>query len=419
MVVAIADDFNKRFFELNKIRYMKRWISFIVAMMCCLSLSAGVYNPDNIPIPETGENPSYISDPDSILSDSISDVINWKLLQLEKKTNVKTLVIVVEHIEGDDPYEFSMTVGNKYGIGSKADNKGLIITLATLDRSCQILTGTGLEGDLPDAICYRIVTNVLNPRARQSQWDKAVKETVDAVCGLLSDDIDERMRIEKIIAPKKQNDSISVLDVVCSLLGCIFFIPFLLGLFWMIFKLTYYILLVPNEAYLRTFTHEEKKSSAELMEQISLHFMNTIWNMGDSFYFEDENGEKVFFVDNRIKKDPPSKSWEMEWNTHRFIQIFVNFFNMFFDLGISLYYVNNLGEKTYYLDNRIHEFTYSGVSRSSDDSSSDDWDDSRHSSRSSSHDYDSDSSRDQDSGNSSSGSRGGGRFGGGGYGGRF
>ena len=219
---------------------MKRWIAFIVAMMGCLSLSAGVYNPDNIPIPENGENPSYISNPDSILSDSICDVINWKLLQLEKKTNVKTLVIVVEHIEGDDPYEFSMTVGNKYGVGSKGDNKGLIFTLATLDHSYQILTGRGLESDLPDAICYRIASNVLEPRARQSQWDKAIKESVDAVCGLLSDDIDEKMRIEKIIAPKKQNDSISVLDVVCSLLGCIFFIPFLLGLFWMIFKLTYY-----------------------------------------------------------------------------------------------------------------------------------------------------------------------------------
>ena len=167
---------------------MKRWLVIVMAMLACLSLSAGVYNPDNIPIPENGEHPSYVSNPDSILSDSICAVINERLFQLEDSTGVKTLVMVVEHVEGDDLYQFSMTVGNKYGVGSKENNLGLIIALATLDRSYQILTGIGLEGYLPDVVCRRVESKAMLPHLMEGAWEEAIGETVEVISGILMND---------------------------------------------------------------------------------------------------------------------------------------------------------------------------------------------------------------------------------------
>ncbi|MBR4815416.1 MAG: TPM domain-containing protein [Paludibacteraceae bacterium] len=291
---------------------MKKWLVFILVMMGALSLSAGVYNPNTIPIPENGEYPSYISNPDGILSDSICAVINRKLYRLEDSTGVKTLIMVIEHIEGDDPHQFSLQVGNQYGIGSKEDNRGLILTLATLDRSYCLMPGHGLEGDLPDIICYRIDNHVLVPRLKESAWDKAVDETVDAVSALL---LKDTLTVERLLpsSPSRNNqvEDPTFFEVV---LGAIIGIPLILIMIWVLCRMLFFI-------------------------------PNLICNM-----------------------IIPYK--EVEWNPGRFMRMFMHCFNWFWNIRISLYYTDKLGRKILYVDNSDTEFiSYSGGSGSSSYSS--------------------------------------------------
>lgn len=130
----------------------------------------------------------YVCNPDGVLSPSAVDSTDAILRALESDKGVETVVVAVKRLEGDDAYEFGMTLGRKYGIGSKTQRTGLIIILATEDRSYQILTGYGLEGTLPDAICRRIQNRVMLPFLKEGKWDAAIYETVKKIDGVVRGD---------------------------------------------------------------------------------------------------------------------------------------------------------------------------------------------------------------------------------------
>ncbi|MBP5456824.1 MAG: TPM domain-containing protein [Paludibacteraceae bacterium] len=267
---------------------MKRCFALIVVLLGCLSLSAGIYNPNTIPIPENGEHPSYISNPDNILSDSICDVVNRKLYRLEDSTGVKTLVMVMEHIEGDDPHQFSLQVGNIYGIGSKEENTGLSLTLATLDRSYCIMPGRGLEGDMPDITCYRIGENVMVPRLKESAWDKAIDETVDAVSALL---LKDTVTVQRMITSSQPPQEDSIFRLI---LGAIVGGPLI---FWAFFRLIFFI---PNLICNLFISYKEKEWNLSRGMRMFWHCLNWFWNIKISLYYKEKStGEKIFYVDNR------------------------------------------------------------------------------------------------------------------------
>lgn len=161
---------------------MLSWrILLVFALIQLLPARAATYTPDNLPIPYLQDRTQYVSNPDGILSKNTVDSLNLWLGQMEASHGVQTVLAVVDRIEGGEPYDFCMALGRKYKIGSKKQNSGLIILLSTGDRAYYILTGRGLEGALPDAICKRIENHQMLPYLREGDWDKAMLATVRAI----------------------------------------------------------------------------------------------------------------------------------------------------------------------------------------------------------------------------------------------
>lgn len=165
---------------LERTRLMRLRLT-ILCMILVAALHAATYTPESLPIPYLQDKRQYVSNPDGILSQEAVDSLNLWLGEMEKAHGVQTVLAVVEHIEGGDTYEFCMALGRKYGIGSKEQNTGLIILLSTGDRAYYILTGRGLEGTLPDAICKRIENRQMLPALREGDWDEAMLATVRAI----------------------------------------------------------------------------------------------------------------------------------------------------------------------------------------------------------------------------------------------
>ena len=166
----------------QKATYMKRVLHILFTLfVTATSLLAATYTPDDLPIPYLQDKTQYVSNPDGILSQTAVDSLNLWLRQMETAHGVQTVLAVVERIKGGDTYEFSMALARKYGIGSKEQNSGLVILLSTGDRAYTILTGRGLEGTLPDAICKRIENRQMLPALREGDWDEAMLATVRAI----------------------------------------------------------------------------------------------------------------------------------------------------------------------------------------------------------------------------------------------
>ena len=160
---------------------MKRTLSFLLTLLVTAFAFAATYTVDNLPIPYLQDRTQYVSNPDNLLSQTAVDSLNLWLGQMEREHGVQTVLAVVERIEGGETYDFCMALGRKYGIGRKEQNSGLIILLSTGDRAYTILTGRGLEGTLPDAICKRIENYQMLPALRDGNWDEAMLNAVRAI----------------------------------------------------------------------------------------------------------------------------------------------------------------------------------------------------------------------------------------------
>ncbi len=164
-----------------------RILLILLFILSGLPLQAGVYSPDNLPIPYLRDKRQYVSNPDNILSPSSVTRMNELLGKLERERGVQTLVIAVEQVQDGDCYHFAMTLGNGLGIGHDSKT-GLIILLATKDRCYRMITGEGLEGTLPDAICRRIQNRYMVPSLKAGRWDEALLHTVEATCAVAMED---------------------------------------------------------------------------------------------------------------------------------------------------------------------------------------------------------------------------------------
>lgn len=208
---------------------MKRIVFQLILALLSVMSWAGTYSAKTLPLPANNvENPSYVSNPDGILDRATVDSINVLLRQLDHDKDVKVLVIAVEHLNPNDPFEFSYNVGKIHGVGTKGKNTGLIITLATLDRSYYILTGYGLEQYLPDGLCRDIENRSMLPSLEEERWDKALLTTVQDVHNLLLNEDALNAEIQRLAAEEEADRQAAIAG------GIIFAALFfgLIGLIW-------------------------------------------------------------------------------------------------------------------------------------------------------------------------------------------
>lgn len=169
---------------------IRRTLACLLLAAACslLRAYAAVWTPDNLPMVHLEDARRYVCNPDGVMSQAATDSTDAVLAALERDKGVETVVVVVKRIEGGDPYAFGMAIGRKYGVGDKEQRTGLIIVLSTEDRAYQFLTGNGLEGTLPDAICRRIQNRVMLPALKRGDWDAAILQSVKAIDGYVRQD---------------------------------------------------------------------------------------------------------------------------------------------------------------------------------------------------------------------------------------
>lgn len=169
---------------------MKKTILSILLLLLLLPASglAVAWTPETLPMVHLQNRLQYLCNPDTVISEATTAQVDAMLRQLEDSTGVQTVCVVVKHLEGDDPYTFGMDLSRKYGIGLAGQNSGLIIILATEDRSYQILTGEGLEATLPDAVCSRVERRIMVPHLKEGDWDGAILMTVKALSQYIKGD---------------------------------------------------------------------------------------------------------------------------------------------------------------------------------------------------------------------------------------
>ena len=188
----------------------KLFLAFVLIAMTLLA-SASSYNVNNLP---ALDNTTRVANPDGILTQATVDSINSMLLTFDKH-QVQCLIVVVERIDNDDPYDFAIGLGRRFGVGGKK-SQGVVFVLATLDRSYQIVTGSGMEKYLPDAICKRVENRALLPYLKEGDWNGGMKAAVKMMCQYLEKDPEI---MEQVRSEDEEDEEIFMAMGVIFLLG--------------------------------------------------------------------------------------------------------------------------------------------------------------------------------------------------------
>ena len=130
-------------------------------------------------IPEKPE--SYVNDYARLLSPAVHQKLESVLSQFEKETSNQIVVAIFDSLEGGSLEDFSIRLADKWKIGSKKNNNGVILLIFKNDRKVRIEVGYGLEGALPDVIADQIIRHEIVPAFREGNFDAGVENAVTAV----------------------------------------------------------------------------------------------------------------------------------------------------------------------------------------------------------------------------------------------
>ena len=130
----------------------------------------------------------YVSDFAHVLSPEAIARVDAICSEIDhSKASAQIAVVTVHSLDGDDAADYATHLYERYKIGSKATDRGILVLLAVNDHQRFIETGYGLEGILPDGKVGDI-GRAMVPDLRASDFDGAVTLAVGEIAQVIAED---------------------------------------------------------------------------------------------------------------------------------------------------------------------------------------------------------------------------------------
>ncbi len=131
-----------------------------------------------------------VQDYAGVLSDAEEQSLRQTLIAFNDTVSSQILIVTVTDLCGYDKADFTYTLGEKWGVGKKGKDNGIVIMVKPKEIDGRgetfIAPGYGLEGVLPDAIAKRIVENEMIPRFKGKDYYGGISSAVSTVMSITS-----------------------------------------------------------------------------------------------------------------------------------------------------------------------------------------------------------------------------------------
>jgi uncharacterized protein len=141
----------------------------LLLLLCFVAVTASAQIPD--------KPKALVNDLAGVLTVEQREVMEDSLDAFARATSNQIVVLTVKDLNGEDPAMYAYEVGQKWGVGGKKFNNGVVILVKPKNDSrgqTFIATGYGLEGALPDAMCRRIIEREMIPAFRQNDYNGGI-----------------------------------------------------------------------------------------------------------------------------------------------------------------------------------------------------------------------------------------------------
>ena len=195
------------------------------------SMGLNVFDPDcfkstDARIPELGTR--RVVDDIGVLTQNEVDALTARIDEYEAASHGQMAVLLIRSLHGDAIEEFSLAVAEKWKIGRRGEDNGVLLLLAMEDRESRLEIGYGLEGVINDARAGDILRDII-PFMRNEQYARAISFVVDSVSALVlhengpeapgetldDEDIGEEPRAD---LPKGPDEIMAMFVLICILI---------------------------------------------------------------------------------------------------------------------------------------------------------------------------------------------------------
>jgi uncharacterized protein len=165
--------------------------SFFVPVIVLLFYTSLVSSAFSQNIPDRPVPPRLVNDFAGMLKSEEVNILERKLVSFNDSTSTQIAIVIVPSLDGYDKSDYAQRLAEKWGIGQKGLNNGLLILIKPKTGNSQgevfIAQGYGLEGAIPDITCGEIVDYDILPAFRNSDYlgglDKATNTLMSLARG--------------------------------------------------------------------------------------------------------------------------------------------------------------------------------------------------------------------------------------------
>lgn len=126
--------------------------------------------------------PRHFNDYAGIVARGAAQQLDQELVQFERDTSNQIVVAIFPRMQSDSSVEdYTVRVAQAWGVGTKERKNGAVLFAFQESHDLRIVTGYGLEGVLPDALCKRIIEEQIVPRFRQGDFTGGMTAGVHAM----------------------------------------------------------------------------------------------------------------------------------------------------------------------------------------------------------------------------------------------
>lgn len=158
---------------------------FLTLLFLLMPVSVTVSAQD---FPEKPVPPRLVNDYAGLLSSIDINALEQKLVAFSDSTSTQIAIVVIKDLHGYDKADYAQRLAQKWGIGQRGSNNGVLILVKTKTGSSQgqvfIAQGYGLEGVIPDITCGEIVDYDILPAFRSGDYYGGLNKATSTLIAL-------------------------------------------------------------------------------------------------------------------------------------------------------------------------------------------------------------------------------------------
>lgn len=116
----------------------------------------------------------FVNDRAGLLNPERRATLEGLLQELKRKTGAEIVVVTLPSLQGGEINDFANRLFERWGIGQKGKNNGILFLVAVQDRKMRVEVGYGLEPTIPDAAAGRILDRYVAPEFRAGRMAEGI-----------------------------------------------------------------------------------------------------------------------------------------------------------------------------------------------------------------------------------------------------